>query len=135
VRSATPERLVAATRPLDTSQMELRQLQYFVVLAEEQHFSRAAKRIGIEQSPLSRAIRALERDLGVVLLDRSTRGSRLTPAGDTFFRHARLIILAIESARTATLSVAQQGADSMQTKLKADSVAIFATPEIRGPDR
>jgi DNA-binding transcriptional LysR family regulator len=103
-----PERLVSAMRPLDTSQMELRQLHYFVALAEEQHFSRAAKRIGIEQSPFSRAIRALERDLGVVLLDRSTRGSSLTPAGDTFLRHARLIILAMESARTATLSVAQQ---------------------------
>jgi hypothetical protein len=51
--------------------MNFRHLGYFVAVAEERHFSRAAQRIGMEQSPLSRAIRSLERDLGVALLHRS----------------------------------------------------------------
>jgi DNA-binding transcriptional LysR family regulator len=54
--------------------MELRHIRYFIAIGEEQHFSRAAQRVGIAQSPLSRAIRALERDLGVTLLNRTTRG-------------------------------------------------------------
>jgi DNA-binding transcriptional LysR family regulator len=82
--------------------MDLRKIGYFIVVAEEQHFSRAAVRIGIEQSPLSRAIRALERDIGVVLLERSTRGARLTPAGAVFLHHAKMIFENIESAKRAT---------------------------------
>jgi DNA-binding transcriptional LysR family regulator len=81
--------------------MELRHLRYFVAVAEEMHFSRAAIRVGIEQSPLSRAIRALECDLGVRLLERSTRGSSLTLAGETFLQHARTIVALADRARLA----------------------------------
>lgn len=66
--------------------MELRHLRYFIAVAEELHFGRAAERIGIEQSPLSRAVRELEEDLGVQLLARTSRSTRLTRAGEFFPR-------------------------------------------------
>jgi DNA-binding transcriptional LysR family regulator len=89
--------------------MNFRHVGYFVAVAEERHFSRAAERIGIEQSPLSRAIRSLERDLGVVLLHRSTRGSFMTPAGEIFLNHARSIIEAADCARRAVRAAAPAG--------------------------
>jgi DNA-binding transcriptional LysR family regulator len=86
--------------------MELRHLRYFVALAEELHFGRAAERIGIEQSPLSRAIRQLESDLGVRLFTRTSRATRITPAGETFLVEARRILKTVSAARRATLAVA-----------------------------
>jgi DNA-binding transcriptional LysR family regulator len=86
--------------------MKLSQMRYFVAVAEEQHFARAAQRIGIEQSPLSRAIRALERDVGVALLERSSRGSKLTSSGEVFLQHARTIIASIDRARCAARATA-----------------------------
>ena len=91
----------------DIDRMELRQLRYFVAVADEMHFSRAAIRVGIEQSPLSRSILALERDLGVRLLERSTRGSKLTSAGEVFLQHARAIIASADRARRAALATAE----------------------------
>ncbi|MBF8192793.1 LysR family transcriptional regulator [Nonomuraea sp. K274] len=69
--------------------MESRELAYFVAVAEEQNFSRAAARLGIAQPPLSRAIQRLERRLGVRLLERGTRHVSLTRAGEVLLREGR----------------------------------------------
>jgi DNA-binding transcriptional LysR family regulator len=102
-----PEYVVSWIAGPDTDRMELRHIRYFVAVAEEQHFTRAAQRIGIEQSPLSRSIQSLERDLGVRLLERSTRGSKLTSAGEVFLQHARTIIASADRARRAAQATAE----------------------------
>ena len=81
--------------------MELRQLQYFVAVAEERQFTRAARRVNIVQSALSTSIRALEIELGAPLFTRSTRQVRLTNAGEMLLDRAKLILNEIRNARTA----------------------------------
>lgn len=85
---------------------ELSQLRCFVAAAEELHFGRAAARLNMTQPPLSRQIQLLERILGVVLLDRTSRSVRLTPAGRVFLREARRILRLAESAALTTRQVA-----------------------------
>lgn len=79
--------------------MELRHLRYFIAVAEELHFARAAERLHIDQSPLSRAIKDLEYDLGTQLLARTTRNTRLTWAGEVFLVEARRVLAALEQAK------------------------------------
>jgi DNA-binding transcriptional LysR family regulator len=79
--------------------MELRHLRCFAVLAEELHFTRAAERLHIEQSPLSRTIKELEDELGALLFDRDRRGTRLTQAGAVFLQDVHRLLLTLELAR------------------------------------
>ncbi|MDX3194533.1 LysR family transcriptional regulator [Streptomyces sp. MN03-5084-2B] len=82
--------------------METRELRYFVAVAEELHFGRAAQRLTMAQPPLSRAIQQLERRLGVVLLHRTSRTIALTEAGTVLLREARAALDAVEAAERRT---------------------------------
>jgi DNA-binding transcriptional LysR family regulator len=81
--------------------VELRQLEYLVAVAEEANFTRAAERVHISQSGVSAQIRALEKDLGVDLIDRSGRTATLTDAGAAALVHARSALASVEALRRA----------------------------------
>ncbi|WP_413043862.1 LysR family transcriptional regulator [Pseudomonas sp. YJ42] len=86
--------------------MELRHLRCFVVVAEELHFARAAARLHIEQSPLSRIIKDLEYRLGVQLFERTTRRTRLTWAGTVLLDEARRIFAVVDQAKASVKGAA-----------------------------
>lgn len=79
--------------------MDLRQLKYFIAVAEERSFSRAALRLHVSQPPLSTQLKALEDELGVRLLDRTNRGVTLTAAGQVFFDEMRAVLARLERGK------------------------------------
>jgi DNA-binding transcriptional LysR family regulator len=86
--------------------MELRTLRYFVAVAEELHFGRAAVRLHMSQPPLSRAIKQLETDVGATLLHRSAAGMALTPAGVALLDEARTLLAQADQARVRVAAAA-----------------------------
>ncbi|AXO35556.1 LysR family transcriptional regulator [Micromonospora chalcea] len=101
--------------------METRELRYFVAVAEELHFGRAARRLGIAQPPLSRAIQQLERRLGVTLLERDNRSVALTAAGSVLLREGRAALDAVDAAdrRTRRAGQAATGGPGLVLATKA----------------
>ncbi|RDI34775.1 LysR substrate-binding domain-containing protein [Lentzea flaviverrucosa] len=93
--------------------MELRHLRYFVAVAEERHFGRAAARLHMAQPPLSQQIQQLEAELGVTLLHRTTRKVDLTDAGAVYLGRARAVLAAVDAAGAE----ARRVADGMQGRL------------------
>lgn len=87
--------------------LEIRELRYFIAVAEELNFRRAAARLRMAQPPLSKAIRQLEAKLGVLLLERTTRQVALTPAGDELLRQGRYVLHSIDKAARRVRRVGQ----------------------------
>ncbi len=86
--------------------MELRHLRCFLAVAEELHFARAAEKLHMEQSPLSRTIKELEEDLGEQLFVRTSRSTRLTRAGKLFLEHVPRVFSALQQARDSVKAAA-----------------------------
>jgi DNA-binding transcriptional LysR family regulator len=87
--------------------MDLRQLRYFAIVAEEGHITRAAERLGMQQPPLSQQIKALERELDIQLFLRKPRGVQLTSAGAALFAEVRLLFAHVERALETTRRTAR----------------------------
>ena len=106
--------------------MESRPLRYFVAVAEELNFARAAERLGISPPPLSRAIRRLEAELGVALFERTTHSVTRTPAGDVLLAEARVALDALEAAGRRARRAA--GGPKLVLAVKADGDAGLLEP-------
>ena len=102
--------------------MELRHLRCFIAVAEELHFARAAERLHIEQSPLSRAIKELEEQLGVKLFALTTRSTRLIRAGNLFLEHVPRVFTAMQQARDSVKAAANGYHDQLRVAL-SDGIA------------
>ena len=110
--------------------MDLRQLRYFLAVAEERRFSAAARRLHIAAPSLSQQIRALERDLRVTLFDRTPRGAELTPAGRILLERARVILAEVDRAREDVRSAGSTGREQVTLR-----VCTMAERVLHGPLR
>lgn len=113
-----------ATLTKTDAKMDLKQLRYFVMVAEELNFSRAAEKLHISQPPLSQQIKSLEEEMGVALLMRNRREVRLTNAGEVFLRESRLLLDQFRSAVNSTVRASQSNTGSI--RLGVATSALFS---------
>jgi DNA-binding transcriptional LysR family regulator len=122
---------------LESLFMELHQLEYFVAVVEEGGFTRAAARLRVAQPGISAQVRKLERELGLALLDRTTRSVRLTAAGEAVLPFARAALAAVDGARQAVDELAGltrgRVAVGTVTSHTVDLAAILADFHARWP--
>ncbi|MDX3929518.1 MAG: LysR family transcriptional regulator [Shinella sp.] len=111
--------------------MDLRQLRYFVQIAETGNFSRAAEYLRIAQPSLSQQIRNLEDDLGVELFKRHARGVTLTDLGHQFYDHARRILLGVERARDVIQAHSSNPTGKISVGLPTSAARNFSLPLFR----
>ena len=109
--------------------VEMRRLRYFVAVAEELHFGRAAERLHVSQSPLSQQIIQLERELGVELLERTKRRVELTPAGEVYLKEARHVLASNARAEEAVKRASRGEAGQLVLGF-AGSAAYGFLPEL-----
>ncbi|WP_261558880.1 LysR family transcriptional regulator [Frankia tisae] len=114
--------------------LETRELAYFLAVADDLHFSRAAARLGIAQPALSKTIQKLERRLGVVLFERNSRTVTLTPAGQVLAREARHALDAVDAAARRTRR-ADTGDPHLILAMKAGGDAGLLSPILAACDR
>jgi DNA-binding transcriptional LysR family regulator len=108
--------------------LNTRQLRYFVTVAEELHFTRAAARLFIAQQSLSARIRELEEAVGVTLLRRTTRSVELTPAGELFLEEARRSLAALDRAIDGARAVQQSAASVLSIGFMVSAAAELTAP-------
>jgi DNA-binding transcriptional LysR family regulator len=110
--------------------MDIRLLRYFVTVAEQRHFGKAADILNMAQPPLSQQIRLLEDELAVKLFDRSSRPIELTAAGRTLLREARQILSQIKRAETLTQRAGKSETGNFRIGITGSAALEFAAPVI-----
>jgi DNA-binding transcriptional LysR family regulator len=113
-----------AQKVLVIEEMELRHLRYFIAVAEELNFSRAAARLHVSQPPLSRQIRSLEAELKVKLLDRNTQEVRLTRVGYAVLARSRKLVRDAESLRAEAQMIEKESQEELRIGYATSVVAI-----------
>ena len=108
--------------------MELRHLRYFVAVAEELHFRRAAERLYVAQPAVSEQVRKLEQELGVRLFDRTQRSVSLTIAGSAFLEEARSVLRQAEVAQEAARNASDRATMRLRVGYLADSLSASLPP-------
>jgi DNA-binding transcriptional LysR family regulator len=106
--------------------VELRHVRYFIAVAEELNFTRAAEKLNVSQPPLSRQIKELEEEVGIQLFARDHRGVFLTPAGEIFLREARQLIAQAERAMESVRPFAKEEGGIIRVGLGAGLSVTFA---------
>ncbi|WP_233146125.1 LysR substrate-binding domain-containing protein [Pigmentiphaga sp. NML080357] len=110
--------------------IDLRRVRYFVAVAEELHFGRAAQRLGMSQPPLSQQLQALEQDLGVRLLDRNKRQVALTEAGRLFLPEARALLVQAERAASIAALAGRGEMGTLRVGFTESAVLTGALPNL-----
>ncbi|WP_332302753.1 LysR substrate-binding domain-containing protein [Rhizobium sp. GR12] len=111
--------------------MDLRQIRYFVVLAEQLHFGRAAELLHMAQPPLSQQIKSLEAELRVTLIDRSSRPIALTTAGQILLKEGRQLLAQFDRVETATRQAGDGKGGRLAIGLTETAALDFASPLLR----